>query len=277
MIHRCPHCPFSSKRFCKVVLHIRDHRYDNNFSVMCGVNGCAKTYRQFESYRRHLYRQHRSYMDLDTSGDAAVTQQNSPVVLRSDASASELRPDASASVDMAEGDVLSESELLSSSLLMDDTDGEQEVVSSSAFPVGSAALDFKAQMKKHLCLLFFRMTEVHKLPHSTMESIIGHIKVGFRDMFHLFAAKIQEDIHPLQFGKDMHSLLTCDFLDEIFEDVLSKHKREQFAKECLPYTKPEEHVLTAGDTFHDTAGLMLFPRQHKRELYSLQNCSRLKF
>ncbi|KAL1469919.1 hypothetical protein MTO96_040774 [Rhipicephalus appendiculatus] len=64
-MHSCPRCPFSSAKFCKVVWHIRDHRHDTDFSVMCGVQGCAKTYREFESYRRHLYRCHRSYVDLD--------------------------------------------------------------------------------------------------------------------------------------------------------------------------------------------------------------------
>ncbi|KAG0427655.1 hypothetical protein HPB47_025310 [Ixodes persulcatus] len=104
-------------------------------------------------------------------------------------------------------------------------------------------------MKKQLCLLFFRVAEVHKLPHSTTESVFNDFKVTFLDMIRAFAAQIQQNITLESAGNELRVLLACDFLDEIFQAAGSKYQRDHFAKQHLPYVKPEEHVLDVGDTF----------------------------
>ncbi|CAN7986746.1 unnamed protein product [Ixodes hexagonus] len=68
-------------------------------------------------------------------------------------------------------------------------------------------------------------------------------------MFRAFAAQIQQNIALGSAGNELRVLLACDFLDEIFQAAGSKYQRDQFAKQHLPYVKPEEHVLDVGDTF----------------------------
>lgn len=40
------------------------HFNDPNFHVCCGVHGCPRTYTNFESFRKHLYRRHHCELDL---------------------------------------------------------------------------------------------------------------------------------------------------------------------------------------------------------------------
>ncbi|KAL3186702.1 hypothetical protein MRX96_026857 [Rhipicephalus microplus] len=138
-MHTCPRCPFSSAKFCKVIWHIRDHRHDTDFSVMCGVQGCAKTYHEFESYRRHIYRCHRSYVELDEpqQGNAAGS----------------VTPRLDATTDVTAFD---DAELPSSSSFAEDTsNGQESTCTVTAHGSSSSIHDFTLKVKKQMCLLFF--------------------------------------------------------------------------------------------------------------------------
>ncbi|XP_075741514.1 uncharacterized protein LOC142791002 [Rhipicephalus microplus] len=232
-MHTCPRCPFSSAKFCKVIWHIRDHRHDTDFSVMCGVQGCAKTYHEFESYRRHIYRCHRSYVELDEpqQGNAAGS----------------VTPRLDATTDVTAFD---DAELPSSSSFAEDTsNGQESTCTVTAHGSSSSIHDFTLKVKKQMCLLFFRVAEVHKLPHSITESIFADFKDTFFDIMKAFASQIQQNIPLDSAGEDVQKLLACDFLEDVFQSASTKSLRENFAKEHLPYVKPEEHILAVGETF----------------------------
>jgi hypothetical protein len=57
---RCPLCSsFGADKFTSVLSHIQCvHSWDPHFSIACGVDGCQVTYRNFHSYKSHLYRKH---------------------------------------------------------------------------------------------------------------------------------------------------------------------------------------------------------------------------
>ena len=40
------------------------HAHDPRFHVVCGVEGCSRTYCNFYSFKRHMYRKHRGNLDL---------------------------------------------------------------------------------------------------------------------------------------------------------------------------------------------------------------------
>ena len=40
------------------------HAYDPRFFVLCGVDGCTRTYRNFYSFKKHMYRKHRAHLDV---------------------------------------------------------------------------------------------------------------------------------------------------------------------------------------------------------------------
>ena len=40
------------------------HAHDPNFSVCCGIEGCTRTYFNFYSFKKHLYRKHRCSLEM---------------------------------------------------------------------------------------------------------------------------------------------------------------------------------------------------------------------
>lgn len=51
--------------FSLLISHFkRVHREDPNFFVLCGINGCGKTYKTFYGYRSHLNRTHKELLQI---------------------------------------------------------------------------------------------------------------------------------------------------------------------------------------------------------------------
>ena len=65
MVVLCPICyraAFSTLK--KVVSHIGlVHSFDADFHIICGVAGCPRTYTNFLSYKKHMYRKHKLYLE----------------------------------------------------------------------------------------------------------------------------------------------------------------------------------------------------------------------
>lgn len=56
---KCPMCSFEAPTVKLVLNHLRNvHSNDPRFHVMCGIDGCARTYRKFSGLHSHLYRCH---------------------------------------------------------------------------------------------------------------------------------------------------------------------------------------------------------------------------
>ena len=55
---------FASNSFKAVIRHIRAvHSFDPSFEIVCGINGCPRTYTKFNSYKKHLTRKHLDVYD----------------------------------------------------------------------------------------------------------------------------------------------------------------------------------------------------------------------
>ena len=56
---KCPTCSFNASTVKLVLSHLRSvHSSDPRFHVMCGIDGCARTYRKYSGLHSHLYRCH---------------------------------------------------------------------------------------------------------------------------------------------------------------------------------------------------------------------------
>jgi hypothetical protein len=56
---KCPMCSFNASTVKLVLSHLRSvHSSDPRFHVMCGIDGCASTYRKYSGLHSHLYRCH---------------------------------------------------------------------------------------------------------------------------------------------------------------------------------------------------------------------------
>ena len=57
---RCALCSFRTVTVSEWVSHLRlVHCNDSDFKIVCGINGCAKTYQKCSSFLSHVYRSHR--------------------------------------------------------------------------------------------------------------------------------------------------------------------------------------------------------------------------
>ena len=70
-VYRCNLCVrFVSETLRLLVNRLgRVHKNDPGFHVLCGIEGCAKTYTNFYSLRNHYTRKHRYLVDLQLQGE----------------------------------------------------------------------------------------------------------------------------------------------------------------------------------------------------------------
>ena len=53
---------FASSSYAAVLRHMGSHRFDPALSIKCGINECSECYKNFESFRSHIYRKHRDIL-----------------------------------------------------------------------------------------------------------------------------------------------------------------------------------------------------------------------
>ncbi|XP_064475511.1 uncharacterized protein LOC135389386 [Ornithodoros turicata] len=102
-----------------------------------------------------------------------------------------------------------------------------------------------------MVLLFFRMAEVHKIPHSTTETIFSDFKTVVKNILFNFATEIKRKTHQEGDGtsQEIDTLQNCDFIEEVFECTSNKYQREKYAKENMPYVRPQQLSLEDGGNF----------------------------
>ena len=73
-VWNCSLCDwFAATTLKAVVRHIGAvHAHEAGFRVCCGIGGCPRTYTNFASYRRHLYRNHRDVLDITAAPSASA-------------------------------------------------------------------------------------------------------------------------------------------------------------------------------------------------------------
>ena len=73
-IYRCNLCVrFVSETLSLLVNYLgRVHKNDPGFHVLCGIEGCAKTFTKFYSLRNHYTKKHRYLLDLQGQGEQPV-------------------------------------------------------------------------------------------------------------------------------------------------------------------------------------------------------------
>ena len=58
---QCPLCSFQASTMRIVLGHLRTvHSSDPRFNVVCGIDGCSRSYRTFSGFYSHIYRQHKT-------------------------------------------------------------------------------------------------------------------------------------------------------------------------------------------------------------------------
>ena len=75
---KCPLCSwFTAKSFKVIVRHVGAvHAHDPAFYISCAASGCPRTYRNYHSYKKHLYKKHRFMLDEPSQIDSGRTTLN---------------------------------------------------------------------------------------------------------------------------------------------------------------------------------------------------------
>lgn len=71
---------FAGQSFSSVLRHIRNiHKHDPGFQIQCGLEQCPKTYKNYDSFRSHVYRKHRSvlFIQQNETSSSSSTSSNS--------------------------------------------------------------------------------------------------------------------------------------------------------------------------------------------------------
>ena len=62
----CPRCTLKAVNLRYLIRHIGiRHSQERNFSITCGIDGCRKFFKLYESFRRHVYRNHRNVISRE--------------------------------------------------------------------------------------------------------------------------------------------------------------------------------------------------------------------
>lgn len=61
---------FGGNSFSAVLRHMGEiHRYDPGLVILCGIGRCPQTYKNYESFRSHVYRKHREVLHSPPSSN----------------------------------------------------------------------------------------------------------------------------------------------------------------------------------------------------------------
>lgn len=211
----CPRCTFFDPKMTLVVSHLGlVHGGEQNFSVTCAIDSCGKSYRNVQSYRKHLYKRHKDVISLSEPPQSPME---------------------------------CEATLQDDPFPQEESHDEPPSISKH-----QTFQEFLATITETVCMFFFKLTEEHKVPHSAADTLFSDMKFMLQALLDRFAEQVKQalpfSLDPLP--RDLASLLDCSFVDQIFSCVKSKHARQQFAKNAFPFASSEEMALgDDGDTF----------------------------
>ena len=78
-MYTCPICNhFGGNSFASVLRHIGEvHRFDPGLVIRCGIERCPQTYTNYESFRSHVYRKHRTMLHAISTPSATEMDESS--------------------------------------------------------------------------------------------------------------------------------------------------------------------------------------------------------
>jgi hypothetical protein len=234
----CPLCltPNVFKNYSSLFKHIREeHREDPSFNIRCELSiFCGNRYSIFDSYRRHIYRCHRSLLD---------SSDNNNDILSSDI------------IDDIENfplhrafnnqtDFIDDPDLL---IYPDEELGEMDRELFNFDPISIPTIDENFSLKKlaeFYTRLLLELREYHLLPQITVQSISFYISTLFDMVLKLIKTKTSTS-----------SFISTNDFDTFFAQInwiinsISKSEY-QFLKQCKNYFRyqpPTEIVLNTNE------------------------------
>jgi len=215
----CPRCTLKAVNLRYLIRHIGiRHSQERNFSITCGIDGCRKFFKLYESFRRHVYRNHRNVISRE------VGEPTNDVMLPTDC-ADEVY-NAADSVDSS-----------SALSLSDDT----EAVCSESDVVNSLGM---------FCL---KLKEQHGASETVVSSVVTDVIHLLKQVHSSHQQQILSELHKTGYdvtsNAELSSLLAKPSSTfEVCEAVLgTSDKRQRFYVDNMPLVLPQQVNIVAND------------------------------
>ncbi len=209
----CPLCEwFGGVSMKRVMRHIGAlHAHEAGFHICCGIAGCPRTYKNFASFQKHLYRIHRDVLEIDADDreiDAHDQETTIPVDATDDVDASESMEDHSSGTNVFNN-------------------------SSNSFPL----------TLKQVGLFLLKAKEVYKVPESHLGSLLDDISVMIDLTVNYLEEKVEEQLKKISIGMncDMKSVFQCPQLKSVFARLKTKSQLQNFVKDNLEVVVSHVH------------------------------------
>lgn len=215
-MYHCPKCTRRTFSLVKLIQHVGIvHAHQSNFNITCSIDECQSTFSRYHSYRKHVYRKHRSFVfgqsddknDCPSEEESAV-QQNS---LNSDQQNSS-----------------------------DPNSSDPQVM-----PLLDKLLE---DFQEHLFGFILKCREKNLLHLSDQQDIADDVKFLFSFFKENYDSFISHHLENSGFDiskcPELQQVLdSSDFFDKAFEVVRSPHMIKEHCKAKMDYTEPVHHTL----------------------------------
>ena len=173
------------------------HAIDPGFFIRCGVNGCPRTYQNFYSFKKHLYRKHRDTLQGGMSGrNVSVSNNDSDMELE----------------------------------LLETRESEEET------PVRFTR-STKFEHKKQMALFLLKTKEVRKVSQTALDGILVDVSQLIQQTIEQVKIEVKDCLEKKGMSIDLFDGLDNVFRDpcktEPFRELDSKHLQEKFYRNHL--------------------------------------------
>ncbi len=195
----CPLCVRSFVNIKCLLKHIRlTHADTRGFHIQCNLQGCKRTFRNFHTYRNHVYTWHDTTDFGHPDGEEESTVVN-----------------------------------LSDTLGAGAGDGEGSEFDNQDCSVAPTEPSFEATLQKAAALWILKTRELHRIPISTMNTIIVDVQSLFEVAFSEIRGRIQRKIDDGSASLDVTGLILEELSDSnpllsIFHGLETYHQQMRF-------------------------------------------------
>ena len=198
---------FAAPSLKGIVKHMGNvHSFDPNFRVCCGIDSCSRTYTNFHSFKKHLYRKHRFELDCSEVNVSSSSAQKNNVHLYNNE------------------DVCT-------------TNGDAEDGTNSSSSAPSTFITMNDSLKRSTALFTLKAKEVHKVSQKALDGLMEDFTLLIREVTDSLETDVRQSIGNATGGDDISDVLDQCFKKysnlNPFDGLNSKHLQDKYYCESL--------------------------------------------
>ena len=183
---------FAAPSYSSVLRHLASHQYDPGLHIVCGIDGCPLTYRNFQSFRSHIYRKHRAVLEGGLPrADSDDQQAPEPTI---------------------------------------DVDEESPVDLLSEFSEGSESID-TPDTQKQAALFLLKTREERRITQAALNGIVGDVKGLWSQAMQKLQETVLQRLSQQPGGVSAEEVRECFGDTTPFDGLETEHLQRRYYKE----------------------------------------------